>query len=469
MPFCRLNKEYNQQGIYMSAATNNPANPRGKNDAEGVIAKTKEETKVGKTISFLDEKEEDIGYSFIIQPVKTSFAKFSTEIRKIIGGNSSQPAKTTEQNTKDQTEEQKKAQQAKDDVAKQNQVDKAFRNPEFAAKLITAESIKSSAYICLPLPTQIPRDQLSVSYSVEDLGAAVAGYTLGSEAADRVANGGSLSELGAAGGSYVIRSLLQEIAPKGVATAFFGNVPNPFAANIFENVDTRTFTFDWVFQPKSVEESRRLREIINQLRYYALPQPNGLLLELPHEFNLAFQGTDFLYAFSRCVLSNIEVSHAPNGFNVFTTADAPQSVALSLTFKEIFPLNKEVIMNFGNPSMTPQQLVVEAETQSPSPSSQTDASKETAVANSQQETENQINQQVADWKAKRADLTKLEQERDTILRSREPDPTRLANVNARITQTKVNMNLIATEVQSLQAKINYTTKSGKKLKPLPFV
>jgi hypothetical protein len=70
---------------------------------------------------------------------------------------------------------------------------------------------------------------------------------------------------------------------------------------------------------------------------------------------------------------------------------------------------------------------------------------------------------------KRAELTKLEQERDTILRSREPDPNRLANVNARITQTKVNMNLIATEVQSLQEKINYTTKSGKKLKPLPFV
>ncbi len=150
---------------------------------------------------------------------------------------------------------------------------------------------------------------------------------------------------------------------------------------------------------------------------------------------------------------------------MFTTIDAPQSVALSLTFKEIFPLNKTVIMNFNNPSMTPEQLVLK-ESQS---TSQSDAASETAGANNQQETENQINQQVADWKAKRADLTKLEQERDTILRAREVDPNRLANVNARITQTKVNMNLIATEVQSLQAKINYTAKSGKKLKPLPFV
>jgi hypothetical protein len=441
--------------------TETPRTPRGNNDADKTIAEKKEETKVGKTISFLDEKEEDIGYSFIIQPVKTSFERLSSNIRDLIGGNSKEPAKTTNENTKDLTTNDQKAEQA----AKDLQAGLAGKLQQFTAKLISKESIKSSAYICLPLPTQIPRDQLSVSYSVEDLGAFAGGYALGQEVSDRMEDGGALSPAGAAAGTYVLRTLLQGIAPKGVATAFFGDVPNPFSATIFENVDPRTFTFDWVFQPKTQEESIKLREIINQLRYYALPKPNGLILELPHEFNLAFQGTEFLYAFSRCVLSNIEVSHAPNGFNVFTTIDAPQSVALSLTFKEIFPLNKTVIMNFNNPSMTPEQLVLK-ESQS---TSQSDAASETAGANNQQETENQINQQVADWKAKRADLTKLEQERDTILRAREVDLNRLANVNARITQTKVNMNLIATEVQSLQAKINYTAKSGKKLKPLPFV
>jgi len=441
--------------------TETPRTPRGNNDADKTIAEKKEETKVGKTISFLDEKEEDIGYSFIIQPVKTSFERLSSDIRDLIGGNSKEPAKTTNENTKDLTTNDQKAEQA----AKGLRAGLAGKLQQFTAKLISKESIKSSAYICLPLPTQIPRDQLSVSYSVEDLGAFAGGYALGQEASDRMEDGGALSPAGAAAGTYVLRTLLQGIAPKGVATAFFGDVPNPFSATIFENVDPRTFTFDWVFQPKTQEESIKLREIINQLRYYALPKPNGLILELPHEFNLAFQGTEFLYAFSRCVLSNIEVSHAPNGFNVFTTIDAPQSVALSLTFKEIFPLNKTVIMNFNNPSMTPEQLVLK-ESQS---TSQSDAASETAGANNQQETENQINQQVADWKAKRADLTKLEQERDTILRAREVDLNRLANVNARITQTKVNMNLIATEVQSLQAKINYTAKSGKKLKPLPFV
>lgn len=444
----------------MPAGTPNYFNTsRGKNAVEQASAKTRSETKVAKTISFLDEGE-SIGYSFLIQPVKTSFKKFSSDLKSIIGAGNQQGAKTADQTSKDLTEAQKKAQ----DVQSQNKVNNFLRTSEFTAKLITAESIKSSAYICLPLPTQIPRDQLSVSYSVDDLGTAIAGYSLGSEAADRVANGGSLSDLASAGGSYVIRSLLQTIAPKGVATAFFGNVPNPFSANIFENVETRTFTFDWVLQPKSYEESEKIREIVNQLRYYALPEPNGLLLELPHEFNLAFVGTNFLYAFSRCVLTNIETNYAPNGFNVFTVADAPQSIALTLTFKEIFPLNKEVIMNFNQDSMTPRQIMQETST-----NSQSDASVETAVSNTQASVEKEITQQVDDWKAKRAELLKLEQERDTILRSKDQDQNRLANVNARITQTKISMNLIATEVQTLQAKINYTDRTGRKLKPLPFV
>ena len=444
----------------MPAGTHNYKFPRGNNDAEKTTAKKKEETKVGKTLSFLDEREEDIGYSFIMQPVKTSFKKFSSDIKSLVGGNSKEPAKTTNENTKDLTNDQK-AEQA----AKGLQKGLLGKLEQFNAKLISKESIKSSAYICLPLPTQIPRDQLNVTYSVEDLGAYAGGYALGQEVSDRMGDGGALSPAGAAAGSYVLRSILQGIAPKGVATAFFGDVPNPFAATIFESVDPRTFTFDWVFQPKSEEESRRLREIINQLRYYALPQPNGLLLDLPHEFNLAFQGTDFLYAFSRCVLTTIEVSHAPNGFNVFTTIDAPQSIALSLTFKEIFPLNKDVIMNFGNPSMTPEQLVVEAETPS---ASQSDAASETSVSNNQLEVEKQITQKVADWKAKDTELKKLTEQ---LIKQQqiggELSERIESSIQAKITATRNDMNAIKTEVTALQEKINYKDRTGRTLKPLP--
>jgi hypothetical protein len=457
--------------------TETPRTPRGNNDADKTIAEKKEETKVGKTISFLDEKEEDIGYSFIIQPVKTSFTKLSSDIKSLVGGNSKEPAKTTNENTKDLTTNDQKAEQ----TAKDLQKGLFGKLQQFTAKLISKESIKSSAYICLPLPTQIPRDQLSVSYSVEDLGAFAGSYALGQEASDRMGDGGSLAPVGAAAGTYILRSLLQGIAPKGVATAFFGDVPNPFSATIFENVDPRTFTFDWVFQPKTQEESIKLREIINQLRYYALPKPNGLLLDLPHEFNLAFQGTEFLYAFSRCVLSNIEVSHAPNGFNVFTTIDAPQSVALSLTFKEIFPLNKTVIMNFNNPSMTPQQPIPAVE----SDNSQSDKDVETVKDNSDSATAQQISQYAADWKAKSGQRIKLQQEiaknidaRDRALAAGAAESTALVTAlnNAIVsaetqkTELEINMNFIKTEVDTLISKANYTTsKTGRAIPPLPLV
>jgi hypothetical protein len=311
---------------------------------------------------------------------------------------------------------------------------------------------------------------LNVTYSLDNLGIAGAGYNFGNAVDQAFGNEGALANTLAAGataGAYLVRTLLQNVdSVRGLSTLALGNIANPFSANIFEKVEPRTFRLDWqMLQPKNKEEADNLREIINLLRYFALPEPDGLLLETPHEFELAFLGTDYLYSFSRCVLANIEVNHSPHGFNVFTTADAPQAISLTLSFVEIFPLSKETILNSVGLSMKPTKYQL-FDSQD---SSESDAASETAGSNSQQETENQINQQVADWKAKRAELTKLEQEKDTILRSREPDPNRLANVNARITQTKVNMNLIATEVQSLQAKINYTTKSGKKLKPLPFV
>jgi hypothetical protein len=310
---------------------------------------------------------------------------------------------------------------------------------------------------------QIPRDQLSVNYSVEDLGGAIAGYTLGSEAADRMGNGGSLSGLAEAGGSYALRSVLQQVLPKGVGTAFFGDIPNPFSANIFENVEPRSFTFTWMLQPKSQVESEKLREIINLLRYYALPQPKDLLLDLPHEFNIAFLGTEYLYAFSRSVISNIEVNHAPNGFNVFFQNGAPETVELSITFKEIFPLNKEVILNFGKPSMTPTQtgMFESPQDASPQDASQSDKAVETSVSAEQAGIAKQISQQAAVWKAKDIQRNKLVKEREEA-ESYAPFRNRLPKINNEIDKLEADMNLIKTEVDVLIPKAN------KQIPPLPL-
>ena len=85
-----------------SAGPRTRGGKRGIHSAENIVAKKKEETKVGKPLSFLDE-EENIGYSFLIQPVKTSFNKFESDLRVLVGGSTAQPTKTAKENTTDLT------------------------------------------------------------------------------------------------------------------------------------------------------------------------------------------------------------------------------------------------------------------------------------------------------------------------------------------------------------------------------
>ena len=462
MPFYRLNKEYNQQGIYMPAGTHNYfKQSRGKNVATQDIDKARNETKVAKAIQFLTDQGNN-HYSFLIKPVKTSYTKAGQEISKILKFNKDAEAATAEETQNDQTLKDLKKRATEESQKALNYISETFR-----PKLLTSQEVKTDTYISLPLPAQIPTESLNIDYSVDKLGIAGAGYNLGMEVQNSFGADGALAEASTTAGAYLVRTLLQNIdSVRGISTLALGNIANPFSANIFENVEPRNFRLDWpMLQPKNKEESDNLREIINLLRYFALPQPDGLLLKTPHEFELAFLGTNYLYSFSRCVLTNIEVNYAPNGFNVFTTEDAPQAVSLSLSFKEIFPLNKEVIIQSGGIAMKPKNYELFSQDES-----QSDKSVETPVSQSRAETEAEINQLVNDWKFKKTTLQALEDERTTILsRGNRMNPNDLANINAKIAKVKVDMNLIATEVQSLQAKINYTDRTGRKLKPLPFV
>ncbi len=429
---------------------------RGKNVATQDIDRARNETQVAKSIQFLTDQGSN-HYSFLIKPVKTSYTKAGNEISKILKYNAEAAAKTTEELQKDQT--------LKDTAKQEAQKTANVFLDTFRPKLLTSQEVKTDTYISLPLPAQIPTESLNIEYSLDKLGIAGAGYSLGLEVQDSFGTDGALAA--ARAGDYLARTLLQNIdSVRGISTLALGNIANPFSANIFENVEPRNFRLDWpMLQPKNKEESDNLREIINLLRYFALPEPDGLLLKTPHEFELAFLGTNYLYSFSRCALTNIEVNYAPNGFNVFTTEDAPQAVSLSLSFKEIFPLNKNVILNSGGIAMKPNKLDMFSQD-----ASQSDKTVETPVSQSRAETEAEINQLVNDWKFKFNQLEALKEEERTILSGPGVnDPNRVANIKAQITQVKVDMNLIATEVQSLQAKINYTDRTGKKLKPLPFV
>ena len=200
--------------------------------------------------------------------------------------------------------------------------------------------------IKMPLPEKI-KDSLRLNYSTAELGFAAAGAFFGESVAKAFSGGPGVADALAGNAAYGIRTLLSGLGSSvgGLTQKLAGNIPNPFSATIFEKVTPRKFNFSWTIQPQSQKESTNLRDVINHLRYWSLPNPSAdrLMLDVPYEWELSFVGSNFLYAFSRCVMSNLDIDYSPNGFNSFMSLGsdtAPQSVTITIDFEEIFPLDK---------------------------------------------------------------------------------------------------------------------------------
>lgn len=212
-------------------------------------------------------------------------------------------------------------------------------------------NFESGQLIALPLPTSLS-DSLSLSYNATDMGVTAAGF----QAGQAIGKLGFGVDEAVGAGAYAIRSLSNfsdQIG--GLLNLMAGNVPNPYSILTFKNVEQRTFSFDWVFAPNSEVESRSIREIINTIRYLALPEQNGLFLEFPHEWEVQFVGTKFLYALSRGYITDIKIEYGTGGGNAFFPIQdfegqdaAPTQIKFSFTFKEIYPLNKTLALEAGD-------------------------------------------------------------------------------------------------------------------------
>jgi hypothetical protein len=221
-----------------------------------------------------------------------------------------------------------------------------------------SHSFESGQLIALPLPSQL-NDNLSISFSATDLGLTAAGFQAGQAIGNGTAGLDSTIDTVA----YAARVMSQ--LSEGVNTALnllAGNVPNPYSVLTFKNVEQRSFDFDWIFVPRNQKESLMIREIINTIRYLALPDQNSLFLEFPYEWEIQFVGTTFLHSFSRGYITDLKVEYGSSGgISFFPQPDgdgAPSQVKFSFSFKEIYPLNKTLI-TADNKSMYPESNFIE--------------------------------------------------------------------------------------------------------------
>ena len=131
-----------------------------------------------------------------------------------------------------------------------------------------------------------------------------------------------------------------------------GLTSNPQLQMIYSGAQFRSFNLNFLFTPKSQDESEDVQAIIHQFKYYAAPalqhpgkSPNASMFLTPpalFEVRFYYDGNENinLPRYTDCVLKDISIDYAPNGWSAHTDG-APIQTQLSLSFEEIEIVDKD--------------------------------------------------------------------------------------------------------------------------------
>lgn len=130
-----------------------------------------------------------------------------------------------------------------------------------------------------------------------------------------------------------------------------GSALNPQLEVLFKGTPFREFQFDFLFSPFDSDESRNVLEIIKTFKFHQAPELNvasfGRYFVPPSEFDIDFifngQKNDKLHQIGTCVLTNINVDYAPNGWATFDDG-MPTQIRMTLQFKEVEIVTKQRVL-----------------------------------------------------------------------------------------------------------------------------
>lgn len=132
-----------------------------------------------------------------------------------------------------------------------------------------------------------------------------------------------------------------------------GYAMNPQLQVLFSNIGFRHFQFDFVLTPYTKEESVTIKKIIEAFKYASAPElvSNGvftqsLFMKIPDTFKIKFlyNGAENpnVHKIEECVLTNVNVDYAPNGWSTFNDG-SPVQTRLTLQFTETVIIDKKKI------------------------------------------------------------------------------------------------------------------------------
>jgi hypothetical protein len=137
-----------------------------------------------------------------------------------------------------------------------------------------------------------------------------------------------------------------------LAVQFLGIAVNPQIDVVYQSPVLREFMFDFLFAPRNEKEAVAVSEIIKQFKFHAAPEllnngsGIGRYFVPPSEFDIEFS-VETMGKISTCVLQNITIDYAPSGAAFYGKDDRPVSTRLTLQFKELEFITKELISEKG--------------------------------------------------------------------------------------------------------------------------
>jgi len=145
--------------------------------------------------------------------------------------------------------------------------------------------------------------------------------------------------------------LLNEATGKNIAARAYGAVNNNNLEVLFSGPGLRSFSFTFMFYPRSEPEAIRVRKIIRAFKQSMSVKrsANSLLLKAPHTFAISYltpgdkgqmEVHPYLNKFKECALTNCNIDYTPDG-TYMTYGGAEKSMTsyrMSLTFAELEPI-----------------------------------------------------------------------------------------------------------------------------------
>ena len=252
--------------------------------------------------------------------------------------------------------------------AKQKKPESAKGNLNRSIVLSKLPTKRLEKSIALYMPPNVQVDY-QVKYGDQEVGAlamsgAAAIDAITSEGGTRSKVSGVVEALLGAGMKEGIQAMatksLETVAPgaKTLINLSRGSVVTPRMEMMFEGVGRRSFSYTFIFIPKSEQEALVVEDIIQHFKFYAMPKYSNPTtkreMDIPGTFDIEYMykgnRNNFLNRVHTCFLQQVQVQYGADRYTAYeeTTGNRgrgnpPQKSQITLNFTELETLSQDHI------------------------------------------------------------------------------------------------------------------------------